>query len=370
MTQIWKKRALSVALAGAAAAAIVAGVGLTPASATVSWSTSTLTTTYAPTGAPNASGDRLYYAYAPSVVQSGDTTRIWTCHNSQSGVIEDDIFATKITSGSIVSDTSVLTKSSTGWDSFHICDPSVIRVNSVYNGTAYSYAMFYLGNDQNASAHNQIGVAYSNSLDGPWLKNPTPLVTFTGSDTSLWGAGQPSATTIDAASGTALLFWVEGYGSAETTKTYRAEIDLDGATGPVVGSKLQVTASGLTSATGGTDWLNNADFAYDPSRDRFYAVREQHPYPTTDPNYIGSSLQVVSIAGASIWGGGGSWTVESNITPSLTGYDRNHNAGIARTEFGTLPDSSKLTVVFTTSCGSCSNSLWQYQLHQITGAIS
>lgn len=144
---------------------------------------------------------------------------------------------------------------------------------------------------------------------------------------------------------------------------------MDGVGGPVVGTKTPVTTAGLTGSDGAGDWLNDADFAYDPSRDRFYAVREQHPYPADEPNYIGSSVQVVSISGASIWNGGGTWNVEGAIAPALTGFARNHNAGIVRTEFGTLPDPAALGIVFTTSCGGCSGSLWQYALHEVDGAL-
>lgn len=350
----------------ALACALALGAAAAPAAAAVSWDPESLTTEYVPTGPPDADGLRLYYAYAPSAIRSGSETRVWTCHNSVSGVIEDDIFATTLSGGSVVADASALTRSASGWDSFHICDPSVIRVDATYGGTAYRYAMFYLGNDQDASAHNQVGVAYATSLDGPWVKNPTPVIAFSGSDTGAWGAGQPSATTVDPEAGTAVLFWTEGYGD---TITYRALVDLDEPGGPVVGPRLPVTTSGLTSTTGGTDWLNNADFAYDPSRDRFYVVREQHPYPTDSPDYIGSSVQVASIPGASVWGGGGTWTVEAEIDPGLTGYARNHNAGILRSEYGTLIDAQSLTVLFTTSCGGCTDSLWQYRLHSVTGAI-
>lgn len=362
-----RKKSL-VALASATVIAAVAVSG--PASASVSWDPASVSPLYSPTGPPDSSGNYLYYAYAPSVIVDGDTTRVWTCQNSESGVIEDDIFGTKIDSGVVVSDNSVLSRSSGAWDSFHVCDPSVIRVDSTLNGVSYSYAMFYLGNDMNASAHNQVGVAVANSLDGPWVKFPDPIVDFSNSNQMLWGAGQPSATTIDADSGTALLFWVEGYGADWQTRTYRAEVDLNEPGGPVVGPALQVTASGLTGQDGLPDWLNNADFAYEPVSDRFFAVREQHPYPTAAPNYIGSSLQVVSIDGASIWGGGGAWTVEATIDPSLTGFDRNHNAGLMRTQYGTLPSADQLSVVFTSACGNCSDSLWQYQLHTVTGSIS
>jgi hypothetical protein len=352
----------------ALASVLLIGLGGAPAAATVSWTGGSLSTVYTPTGPPTGGGVVHYYAYAPSALETGSTLRFWTCHNSQSDVIHDDIFYTKIVSGTKVVDQSVLTAGASGWDSFHVCDPSVIKVNAKIGSTTYAYALFYLGNDVNASAHNQIGVAYSNSLEGPWVKVASPIVAFPCGSTSEWGAGQPSATTINPSQGTAMLFWTQGCGS--TTQTMRAQFDLDGTSGPVlVGSALAVTNSGLTNLTGGSDYLNGADLAYDPSRDRFYAVREMHPYPTTNPTYIGTSLQVVSIAGSSVWGGGGSWTVEGVIDPALTGYARNHNAGVIRADFGTLIGSSTLDMLFTTACGSCSDSLWQYALHRVNGTI-
>jgi hypothetical protein len=365
MSRLSKTRS---ALILAVCSAMFVAVGTVSAAATVTWAPGTPATVYTPTGPPNGSGIVHYYAYAPSAIEAGSTLRFWTCHNSQSDIVHDDIFYTKIVSGTKTVDQSVLTAGASGWDSFHVCDPSVIKVNAKIGSTNYSYAMFYLGNDVNASAHNQIGVAYATSIEGPWVKVASPVVAFPCGLSSEWGVGQPSATTIDPAQGTAMLFWTEGCGS--TTRTMRAQFDLDGASGPaMVGTALAVTNSGLTSLTGGADYLNGADFAYDASRDRFYAVREMHPYPTTNPTYIGSAQQVVSIAGANIWGGGGSWTVEGEIGPALTGYARNHNAGIIRNEFGTLVVSSKLDVLYTTSCGNCSNSLWQYTLRRVNGTL-
>lgn len=334
----------------------------TAANAGLTWDPGSIRQVYKPTG-----NGPFFYAYAPSAIESGSSLRFWTCRNTESGVIRDDSFYTRIDAGRIVADRSALAHSSSGWDSFHICDPSVTRVNAAYNGVTYRYAMFYLGNDVNASEHNQVGVAYANSLEGPWVRYPRPLVAFAGADPKQWGAGQPSATTINPNDGTALLFWTEGYGS---TKTYRAKVDLDGPAGPVVEPKLELTTSGLRGTDGSQDWLNNADFAYDPTRDRFYAVREQHPYPSGDPNYIGTNVEVVSIPGANVWAGGGSWTAENTIGPALTGFGRNHNAGLVRTEYGTLPNPSRVDVLFTTACGDCADSLWQYKLSRISGAIS
>lgn len=332
----------------------------TTANATITWDSNSLTLVYRPAG-------NQFYAYAPSVVLDGAATRIWTCHNSLPGVIRDSVYSTVISGGLVTSDRAALSPTGTGWDGFHNCDPSVVRVNVSYGSTSYQYAMFYTGNDLDASSHNQVGVAFANSLDGPWTRYLNPIVPFAGSDTSQWGAGQPSATTIDPQAGRVLLFWTEGYGQ---TSTYRAEVDFNNPSGPVIGSRLQVTKAGLTGTDGGSDWLNDADFAYDPSRDRFYAVREQHPYPTDQPTYISANQQLVSIAGSSIWNGGGTWTVENAITPALTSFARNHNAGITRNIYGTLISPGSITVVFTTACGNCTDSLWTYALHQITGSVS
>ncbi len=329
-----------------------------PASAAVTW------TTGAQSAYEPARNGGLFYAYAPSVIADGGRTHYWTCHNSQSGVVQDDIFHTRTSGSAVEVDASVLSRSGAGWDSFHICDPSVVRLDATYQGTTYRYAMFYLGNDQNCSCRNQIGVALATGLDGPWVKYPAPLVTYPNS--TGWGVGQPSATTVDVAAGRVLLFYTADDNGV--TRAYRRDVTIGNAAAPAVGAAVQLTTGGLTGSNGGSDYLNNFDVAYDPSRDRFYAVREMHPYPGDDPAYIGAGTQLVSIDGASVWNGGGTWRVEQEVTPALTGYARNHNAGIERTVYGTLPSSSSITVVFTDSTTG-PDSLWSYSLHRITGTL-
>jgi hypothetical protein len=68
----------------------------------------------------------------------------------------------------------VLSGGGTAWDSFHVCDPSVVRVDVTYGGTPYSYAMFYLGNDADCSCHNQIGVALLDGTRRPMGQIPEP----------------------------------------------------------------------------------------------------------------------------------------------------------------------------------------------------
>jgi hypothetical protein len=280
------------------------------------------------------------YAYAPSAV-AGSPLRLFTCHSRASGTIRDDIFLTTSTFSR-----SVLRGSGSGWDHFHNCDPSVVRVNVPYNGHTYSYAMFYLGNDVDASAHNAIGVAVSDTLEGPWVKLPNPVVPFTGTSPDQWGAGQPTATTIDPNAGTVVLAWTEGYPSGTVGRAAQVSF----ATGaPVLSHQRQLPATGLTDSTGAPDWLNNFDLAYSPQRDRFYLVREGHPYPSSNPNYISDRVQVASISGTDFWNATGGWTVEGWITGATTGKARTHNAGLLRSIYGTLPDESQITVVYTSA---------------------
>lgn len=298
------------------------------------------------------------YAYAPSAV-AGDPLRLYTCHSRSSGLIRDDIFLTKKSGNTTVSSTSVLRGTGTGWDHFHNCDPSVVRVNVPYNGHTYSYAMFYLGNDVDASARNAVGVAFADNLDGPWIKLPEPVVPFPGD----WGAGQPTATTIDPAAGTVVLAWTEGHPG--NTFGWAAQVSF-GSGRPVISHQRRIPEAGLTTSTGAPDWLNNFDLAYSPRRDRFYLVREGHPYPATDPNYISDRVQLASMSGSDFWNGTGSWTVEGWFS---SGRARTHNPGLLRTIYGTLPDESSITVVYTSSEPD-PGSLWTYTLWRTTAALT
>jgi len=304
------------------------------------------------------------YAYAPSVI-AGSSQYIYTCHSRSSGYIRDDIFLTKRSGGVIQSDKSVL-RGSSSWDSYHNCDPSVVRVNVPYRGHTYSYAMFYLGNDIDASAHNQVGVAVADSLDGPWRKLPDPLVAYSRPGNTEWGAGQPTATTIDPVGGSVVLCWTEGYNTGTVAKFARVDF---GSGTPVLSQQHLIPTAGLTDQYGQPDFTHNFDLVYSPARDRFFMVREGHPFPQTSPNYISDHVQVASIAGGGLWSGNGIWTNEGAIDTSLSGRARTHNAGFERTIYGTLPNESQLTVVYTTA-DLDPGSLWSYRLWQTTAAIN
>lgn len=340
---------------------IFAVLPLQTAKAAVLWNSPTLTEVYNPTGNT--------YAYAPTVIRDGSTEHMWTCHNAQDGVIKDHIFYTKIVNGSVVESKSVLEAGPEGaWDSYHVCDPAIVAGQFQYSGVMYDYALFYLGNDVNASYHNQIGVAFTNDLSGEWVKYPSPIIEYPND--GYWGVGQPSATSIDGQGGL-LLFYTKG--DPNTTGGYRVQLNLNDMSAPVIGTPLPLTNNGLTDSNGNPDWLNNFDMVYDPTRDRFFAVRDQRPFPSDNPAYISASLQVVSMEGSFVWGGGGSWKVEGALSSAISGKPRNHNASLLRTPYGTLPDPAKTEVYFTVSLAGPALSTipeYTYDIWRVEGELT
>ncbi len=337
--------------------------------ATIDWSDDSLQEVYAP-----ADG---FYSYAPSVVRDGDTEWIWSCHNDEYRVIEDHIYLTKRVAGVVTETRSVLQASpAPAWDSFHTCDPSVVQGRFSYAGADYRYAMFYLGNDVDASAHNQIGVAFAADPEGPWVKLPEPIVGFDRVDQ--WGVGQPTAISIAGESGKVLLAYTRGDTS---TRAYASIVDLKHADRLRISRPVQIPIVGLTGADGAPDYLNGFDLALDRSGQRVYAVREQHPYPQDNPWWIGPSVQVASIGLDELLAGRGDWSVAGDVDAALTGFTRNHNAGFVRDWRGRLLDGDQLEVVFTSSCSSLPtiddqdwsqatcDSLYSYDLWSITGEL-
>lgn len=352
-------RAVSIGCVIAVAALLLASA---PAGAAVSWVPNSVRVVDKPAGE--------FYTYAPSAIQDGHTLRVWSCHNQNSGVVRDHVFYTERDARGVRVSKSVLGPGAPGsWDAFHVCDPSVIGGRFRFEGVSYRYAMFYLGNPVDASADNQVGVAFANDLAGDWTRYPAPLVTHTADGS--WGAGQPSAVSLDG-KGQVLLFFTNG----DATGTYGLweTLDLSDMASPVLGSPHRVPTAGLIGADGKQDVLNDFDVAYAPARDRYYIVRDQHPNPTDNPSWISSTVQVDSISRQGLLGGGGTWTVEGDVGPALTGFPRNHDAGLVRTLSGQLPDPHAVTVVFATSCaGTGCNGvapLWTYGLERVTGHLS
>lgn len=317
-----------------------------------------------------------FYNYCPSVMIEGRTMHIWYCSNEKSGNVTDYVAYRK---GTLHDDGKwtfsekklVLGPGANGtWDCRHVCDPSVVKGEFQYNGTQYNYLMAYLGCLTSDCTRNEVGIALAQNPEGPWVKpeNINPIADFhadydlsrTGSNSgkpahTYWGYGQPSLVSVDE-KGQVILFYAAG----TPTGTYTiAELwDLSNVNAPVEKHSLMVSNKGITNSSGGSDVINNADFAYDPQTGRLYCIKEDFPYPNSDGiNWIPSSNSIfyVEIGKGDALGTrifedyNYTWTMAGKIDSGATGYKRNHNCAIVTDAYGRITDSLCLSFVYTMS---------------------
>ena len=328
---------------------------------------------------PTASGEQFapklegVYNYCPSVFQEEDGTRwIYYCTNTQSRVVVDHVACRKGTpqdDGTYQwgDETIVLAPSKSGWDSMHVCDPSVIAGKFTYKGRKYGYLMAYLGCTSTNNQENKLGLAVAEKPEGPFLRvGEAPFVDFK-KDPSVskfqWGVGQPSLVNMGKA-GKVWLFYTRG--DKTGTHTVVEQWNLTSLDKPKRMSQTQLAETGLTNLEGRQDFLNNADFVYDAKKKVFYAVSDCHPNPKDAPEIISAKFRVTyfgfSKKAPAVW----HKLVE--IGAGETTFPRNHNAGIVRDEYGNLPSDGWISIYYTVA-RTGSESLWTYRIHDYCVAL-
>ena len=308
------------------------------------------------------------YNYCPSVLEEADGTRyLYYCTNRESYKIIDYIGCrrgTRNADGSYTygAETVVLAPTAGAWDAHHTCDPSVVRGDFTYKGQSYRYLMAYLGCTSYDNQDNEIGFAVANDPMGPFVKiADTPTIPYVREgDAWQWGVGQASLVSKDMGS-TVYVFYTEG--TATRTHEFVDEWNFADLENPVRLSHTDLATTGLTTRTGGGDYIGNADFAYDESSNSFYMATDSHPYPSDEPNYITEYFRVAYFAGDDVTKV--RWNELEHIGPAETGFARNHNVGLVRDAYGWLPGGNSLTVYYT-GADKGANALWTYRLHAYT----
>ncbi len=230
-----------------------------------------------------------------------------------------------------------------------------------YDGQTYSYLMAYLGCTSSDNQENKVGLAVSKTPEGPFGKvGSAPLVDFQKDPSSgifQWGVGQPSLINLDRKS-SVMLFYTRGDKTA--TRTIVEKWDFSDLSAPKRLSSGKLSEQGLKNLHGAGDFLNNADFVYDPAAKRFYASSDCHPNPTSAPDFISSHFRVCYFDEPTNYQWF-FWNTLSVTGPNETGFPRNHNTGILRDEYGHLPN-PWLSVYYTVSIEG-NNSLWSYRIY-------
>lgn len=315
-----------------------------------------------------------YYRYCPSTLVEGGVRHVFYCKNTTANKIVDSIYhATVDAAGNLSGESAVLDpadSTGTAWDSYHVCDPSVIKGAFVYNGHTYTYLMAYLGvqgrvgdteSDGFRGINNKVGLAVSDSLDSGWVRMGTDAVVETDMS-GTWGVGQPSLVSLDKA-GKVALFYAGDYGTrmlaldftdaAKTTASLTQKVGSEGS--PVSKDGVSDLAGTTTKMT-----ITNADFAYNPSTGRLYMIADTPDRADSWYDDGGQNLYItkaVTVYGCTLYSlttntvTGAIWHQQMRIQPAdlddstLATSARVTNSGLVRTPYGEIAEKTAMVTV-------------------------
>jgi hypothetical protein len=231
----------------------------------------------------------------------------------------------------------------------------------------YNWMMVYLGCDIHYCYHNQIGVAFSKHIEGPYVKyDLNPIVEY--SELFHWGAGQPCVISLDSKGSFRLLYTrtVHEYARRHLkSRTFWRDIDLSDANQPVIGEEVALHEGGITNrGLEGECAVFNPSIVWDRKRDIYFLSREGTPFERESmPNFISSYSQVSVISRKDFETNEGGWKTLYNIDEKDTGYFRNHNAGVFKDAYGWLVAEDVLPVAVTVSNLNNKDFLWSYRIY-------
>ncbi|MBR2505687.1 MAG: hypothetical protein IKB70_01915 [Bacilli bacterium] len=235
--------------------------------------------------------------------------------------------------------TVILEASSDSWDKY-IFSPSVIKGEFKKGETTYNYLLAYGGRKQEKDIANQVGIAYAETLEGPWVKHDKPVIAYDASEYGdEYGAGAPSLLSYNK-KGQVRLF----HSYAETNLANERVIDCDFSDlNNIILDKgyRHITVNGLRDNADNVI-LANGDFALDENG-TLYLVRDVYPLSGNLPGNA-TSLQVAK-ANVAILNNfvSYSWEIVETFTTSMTvdyedeesmGWDEIYSGSFVRDLYG------------------------------------
>lgn len=299
-----------------------------------------------------------YYNYAPCMIQTDEQTKyVYYCSNRVSGEIVDYICWRKGTLENGVwvwGDENVAFGPSQGeWDQWHVCDPDIIKGEFSYNGHTYTWAMTYLGVAQWDCNANQIGIAFADSIEGPWVKfSQNPIIT--APNTTSWGVGQDSMISLDQSGRIRIIY---RYSDGTDDYCRYQDFDFSDANSYTAASAKSVTRQGLTD---GVSHTCSSHVIYDSARETYFMAAE---HIWDEQKRSCRETMIAALPKADFEAGTGCWEILYRYNQSNTGYVSNHNAALCRDPYGYNIASDKLAVVM--SSGE-SNGLWTFKINEGT----
>lgn len=303
-----------------------------------------------------ASGE--FYNYAPCMIQVDPTTKyVYYCSNRTSSEIVDYICWRKGTlenSEWVWGEENVaFGPSASDWDCCHVCDPDIVKGQFQYGGHTYTWAMTYLGVAQWDCNANQIGIAFADSIEGPWIKfSQNPIIH--APNTTSWGVGQDSMVSLDLAGQFRIVYrYSDGTGDYCRYKDF----DFTIAENYSESAAHSVTLQGLLD---GVSHTCPSHVVYDPDREAYFIAAE---HIWDEQKRSCRETMIAMLSKTEFESSTGTWDVLYKYNRSNTGYASNHNSAFCRDPYGYNTVPNKLTVVM--SSGD-DQGLWTFKINEGT----
>lgn len=257
--------------------------------------------------------------------------------------------------------TEVLEPSRTGWDDCHICDPDVREFTTRYRGHDYKWIMTYLGVDRWDCNHNQVGIALSDNIEGPWVKYDRPIIPYEKLDK--WGTGQSKTLVLN--DSTLAIFYHTTTADGKSWAMRLVDLtDLD---------RIDTGDEHLIPFFPPNTFVALSD-------DMIYTVTSGRSdgYERVVPTWVGdmciarckprSGLTPADLL-ADMTAPADTWIEIGRVTPSLSGFPRNFCPGLLTDTRGYIPNVDRLVVYFSTAVTG-EDWLWSYDMYSATFDLS
>ncbi len=244
-----------------------------------------------------------------------------------------------------------LTGGAGAWDEY-IGSASIVKGEYQLGGVSYSWLMAYSATAQADETQSEIGLAVATSPDGEWVKVGTqPVIEFNAaelaaSQTSL-GCYAPSLVNYNKESGVRIFYsYADQYGH------FAKFVDLDAANLDTLSlsGEAMVPTNGQVSGGDSVTMFPNADFAYDATSGRFYAIKDYSPAASLAPSFA-DKLQLLYIAADELitTDEGAGWVSvrQWDNTDTLDGmYERLYGACIVSDAYGHTDGATAAEIVY------------------------
>lgn len=332
-----------------------------------------------------------YFNENPCVVEEDGKRYLFYTRNS----VKDDALSTtiavrvgeKVEGKYVYGDFTTVLEKGEGWNGGQIYQASVVKADVTYKGTPYAYMMAYAATANREDRYDaQIGLAFSDSLTGGWVRADAPYITHSrdwfDSTTRTFGAVEPSFVNIGENADKVLLFYT--YHSAigvHHAKFVEMDLTVDLENASTAGYLGLLVSNVGVEDTATTSILTRADYAYDAATGKLWAVRDvwtqandYKPYETTSVQALNANMDDVlykthDVAGWERFGVDIGKTRTADIQAGKNGYNRIYSACLIKDVRGRAQvTDGNLEVLFTTTATEVDHENYAFtsQIHTYT----